>query len=103
MERSLQRNAKETHLNTSHRLSGVQAHTCDPTDRPRGERWHAAGRYSCTVAGSVTFFFLMILLVFLHWCLPAGLSGNWEIFPTRLVAISSFRFKVKLYNGRKRL
>lgn len=49
---------KKTHLNTSHRLSGVQAHTCDPTDRPRGERWHAAGRYSCTVAGSVTFFSL---------------------------------------------
>lgn len=24
-------------------------------------------------------FFLMILLVFLHWCLPAGLSGKWEI------------------------
>lgn len=47
---------KKTHLNTSHRLSGVQAHTCDLTDRPRGERWHAAGRYSCTAVGSVTFF-----------------------------------------------
>lgn len=35
MERSLRRNAK-THLTTSHRQPGEQAHTCDPTDRPPG-------------------------------------------------------------------
>lgn len=29
-----------------------------PNRPARGERWHAAGRYSCTVVGSVTFFSL---------------------------------------------
>lgn len=43
MEWSLPRNAKKTQLNTSHRLSGVQAHTCDP-----------AGPEVATVALTVT-------------------------------------------------
>lgn len=42
--------------------------------------------------------FLMILLVFLHWCLPAGLSANWVISPMRLETVSRFSFEVKLYN-----
>lgn len=36
MEQSLRRNA-ETHLTTSHRLPGEQAHTCDPTNQPQEE------------------------------------------------------------------
>lgn len=35
---------------------------------------------SAAVVGSLA---LMILLVFLHWCLPAPLPANWLIVPMR--------------------
>lgn len=35
------------------------------------------------VVGSLASFSLMILLMFLHWCPPALVSGNWVIFPMR--------------------
>lgn len=99
MEWSLWRNA-ETHLATSHRLLGEQAHTCDPTDRPaqgRGGTDHCSSRLdSCSLTALTSYMgntiqaltdLVIVFLVFLSsmivchvqantWCAPAELNGQ---------------------------